>query len=481
MKKLVFKIVILVIVLFGCNCKKNKSPELINAEIPQVGKINQLITFKVKAKDPEGEKISFKFDFGDNNQSDWSSYFLSESTYRDTHTYQYPGQFVVQVKIKDIKGKESDWIKIGEIAIAPLTPGEVFWVFVCEEDGDTASFYSTPIIDEEDSLIFVACEKGHLHAIQFNGKEKWRFSLLEEERIISSPLMDDYKNIYFVTEDGKAVSLTKDGQVRWERDLFNTFYASPSLGKNNEIYLQSEDSIFVFSNTGVLLWTKGNGGGSNSPIIDLEGNVYFASEKDSLFLAYDYNGVTRFIFTFDCAVINSPFFINSKKILLGLENNQIVCIDIRGETLWSRILGEPITSSGVLFDDTNFYVVTKYGNVYKGDGNGNFMPIISIPCDLTSSLAISEDNYLYFRASWEDEEYDTLYCFTTDGKIIFRTPIPGEDESEDWEILASPKIGPDGTVYSATAKGLYAIVSKGKFKNTGWYSFRKDNRNTGRR
>jgi len=480
MKKLVFKMAVLMIMLLGFNCKKNRPPELISAEIPKLGKVNQPIIFKVKARDPEGEEISFKFDFGDNNQSDWSVYFPSESVYSDTYTYKHPGQFTVQIKIKDIKGKESDWTKLGEIAIAPLAAGEVFWVFVCEEDGDTVSFYSTPIVDEEDSLIFVTCEKGHLHAIQFNGKEKWHFSLLEEERIISSPLMDDYKNIYLATEDGKIISLTKDGQERWRRDLANTFYASPALGRNNEIYFQSEESIFAFSNTGELLWTKGYGG-NNSPIVDLEGNVYFVSKKDNCFLSGDYNGNIRFIFPFGYAIINSPFFINNKKIFLGLENKQVVCLDTRGETLWSRIFGEPVTSSGVLFDDTNFYVITKYGSIYKGDGNGNFTPVISIPCDLTSSLAISEDNYLYFRASWEDEEYDTLYCLTTDGEIVFKTPLPGEDESEDWEILASPKIGPDGTVYIATAKGLYAVVGKGKAKDTGWYSFRKDNRNTGRR
>ncbi|MEO0119564.1 MAG: PQQ-binding-like beta-propeller repeat protein [candidate division WOR-3 bacterium] len=481
MKKSIMRVVPMIILLAGFFCKRNQPPELIEANFPSTGKVNVVVYFKLKAKDPEGKEISFKLDFGDNNQSGWSPYILTESVYTDTHIYQNPGQFDINVKIKDIEGKETEWIKTGKIAIAPLEIGEIFWIFTCENNGETAAFYSTPIIDEQDSVIYVACEFGHLHAIKFNGEEKWHFSLLEEERVVSSPLMDDYKYIYFLTEEGKFLSLTKEGNRRWERDLYNSFYASPALGKFNEIYLQSEDSIFAFNNTGELLWTKRVAGGNNSPIVDEEGNIYFASEKDSAIFSFDANGWLRFEFRFNSPVVNSPFFINSKKILFGLEDNRIICVDIRGETLWSRNLNEPIFSSGVVLDDSVFYLITKYGSVFQGDVNGNFLPIISVSCDLTSSLVISEDNCLYFRASWEEEEYDTLYGIDLNGNVIFRTPIPGEDESEDWEILSSPKIGPDGTIYISTAKGLYAIVGKGKPKNTGWYSFRKDNRNTGRR
>lgn len=479
MKKL--KIIILTIWFGSFFCKKNQPPQLIEGIVPSTGKIREIVYFKLKAKDPEGKEVSFKLDFGDNSQSEWSFYIFSESVYTDTHTYQYSGEFDINLKIKDREGKESDWIKIGKIAIAPLAIGEVFWTFVCEDGGDTAVFYSTPIIDEEDSIIYVACELGHLHAIKFNGEEKWHFSLLEEEKIISSPLMDNNKNIYFVSQDGKFLSLTKEGNCNWERDLYNNFYASPALGRFNEIYLQSEDSIFVFSNTGEILWTKSYGGGNNSPVLDQEGNLYLGSQRDSLIISFDVNGILRFYLPFNCAIINSPFFVNDKKILFCLEDNRVICIDTRGEILWEKNLEEPIFSSGVVFNNSIFYLITKYGRLFKGDVDGNFSPILSIPCDLTSSLAISEENYLYFRASWKDEEYDTLYGVSLDGNIIFRTPLPGEDDSEDWEILASPKIGPDGIIYISTAKGLYALVGKGKAKETNWHSFRKDNRNTGRR
>lgn len=482
MKNLILKLLLLIILFGGLFCKRNRPPELIEANFPSTGKVNVTVYFKIKAKDPEEKEVSFKFDFGDNTQSEWSPYVFSESVYTDTHTYQHAGQFDINVKIKDIEGKESEWIKIGKIAIAPLEIGEIFWIFVCDDDGDTAAFYSTPIIDEQDSMIYVACEFGHLHAVKFNGEEKWRFSPLEEEKVISSLLMDDYKYIYFVTEEGKFLSLTKEGNLRWERELYNSFYASPALGKSNEIYLQSEDSIFAFSNTGELLWTKRQGGGNNSPIVDEEGNIYLGSEKDNAVFSFDPYGILRFNFYFNSSVINSPFFINSKEILFSLEDNRVICIDIRGETLWSRNLGEPILSSGIVFDDSTFYLITKYGSLFRGDKNGNFLPIVSVSCDLVSSLAISEENYLYFRARWEDEEYDTLYGIDLiSNNIIFRTPIPGDDEAEDWEIISSPKIGPDGIIYISTAKGLFAIVGKGKFKNTEWYSFRKDNRNTGRR
>ncbi|MBD3285555.1 PEGA domain-containing protein [candidate division WOR-3 bacterium] len=65
--------------------------------------------FSVSTTDPDGDKVSFKFDWGDGDSTEWSELVNSGTTYSDTHTFSATGTWPVRVKASDQNGATSDW------------------------------------------------------------------------------------------------------------------------------------------------------------------------------------------------------------------------------------------------------------------------------------------------------------------------------------------------------------------------------------
>jgi hypothetical protein len=76
---------------------------------PATGKIGNTYTFTSSTTDPEGDKISYKWDWGDGTFSDWSDPINSGSITSASNSWSKEGEFEVRVAAKDTHGKVSDW------------------------------------------------------------------------------------------------------------------------------------------------------------------------------------------------------------------------------------------------------------------------------------------------------------------------------------------------------------------------------------
>jgi len=65
--------------------------------------------YKTKATDPNGDKVYYKWDWGDGTMSDWLGPFESGEEVSEEHTWNEKGNYPVRVKTKDEYGAESDW------------------------------------------------------------------------------------------------------------------------------------------------------------------------------------------------------------------------------------------------------------------------------------------------------------------------------------------------------------------------------------
>jgi len=68
-----------------------------------------VLTFNTETTDPEGNQISYLFDWGDGSNSGWIGLYDSGETANTTKSYSSSGRFDVKVKAKDTLGDESDW------------------------------------------------------------------------------------------------------------------------------------------------------------------------------------------------------------------------------------------------------------------------------------------------------------------------------------------------------------------------------------
>ena len=75
-------------------------------------------SFSATTIDPEGDNISYMFDWGDGNFSSWLGPYSSGATATTSHAWAHAGTYNVKVKAKDSQGAESGWSPAHNIVIA---------------------------------------------------------------------------------------------------------------------------------------------------------------------------------------------------------------------------------------------------------------------------------------------------------------------------------------------------------------------------
>jgi hypothetical protein len=73
------------------------------------GNINTQYTYTSSTTDPDGDKVSFMFDWGDGTNSGWLGPFNSGSTASATKTWTVKGTYNITVVAKDVHGMLSEW------------------------------------------------------------------------------------------------------------------------------------------------------------------------------------------------------------------------------------------------------------------------------------------------------------------------------------------------------------------------------------
>ncbi len=90
---------------------------------PIVGILGEEYLFISKTSDPEGDPISYLFDWGDGKQTSWLGPFGQQEVVNATHSWGAEGDYQITVKAKDSYGFESNWSQPLTIQINILTIG----------------------------------------------------------------------------------------------------------------------------------------------------------------------------------------------------------------------------------------------------------------------------------------------------------------------------------------------------------------------
>jgi hypothetical protein len=73
------------------------------------GKIDTVYTYTTSTTDPNGDQLSYWFDWGDETNSGWVGPYASGATASATNTWTTQGNYEIKVKAKDTNGAESPW------------------------------------------------------------------------------------------------------------------------------------------------------------------------------------------------------------------------------------------------------------------------------------------------------------------------------------------------------------------------------------
>jgi len=87
----------------------NQPPKTPTITGPNSGLINIPYIYMFRGEDPGGHTIYYWIDWGDGNTSGWIGPYPSDFQIPRTHTWKNKGTYIIQAKIRDVCGAESDW------------------------------------------------------------------------------------------------------------------------------------------------------------------------------------------------------------------------------------------------------------------------------------------------------------------------------------------------------------------------------------
>jgi len=202
--------------------------------------------------------------------------------------------------------------------------------------------------------------------------------------------------------------------------------------------------------------------------------IYIGSEDGNIY-SIDDLGELNWIYDINTAVVGSPAVGYYWMVYVAGQNGLLYAIDDYGDISWTHKTGGPIYSTPVVGYDGKIYVCSEDGLIYALDADGSELWTFATkgPANLNGAIfatpVIDRNGTVYIGGLYEPN----LYALDANsGSIkwvcnfgaVEAVPIVsnsnwGALEPNKGQILASPAIGPDGTIYQTLVSdpNLYAV------------------------
>ncbi len=95
--------------LYAIKIIDNVPPDMPDIDGPHSGNPRTEYTYTAVASDPDGDNVSYFFDWGDGSNSGWTEFVPSGVSVNSSHSWLFRGSYVVSVRAKDDYGFIGDW------------------------------------------------------------------------------------------------------------------------------------------------------------------------------------------------------------------------------------------------------------------------------------------------------------------------------------------------------------------------------------
>jgi len=481
---------------------------------PSAAPKDSLCQFSAIATDPDGDNLSYRFDWGNGDTSGWGSWHQSGHAESAACAYPRSGSYEVRAQARDVDDACSAWSDPLSVTVTnPYPPSAPFcWAAGSSEGGrgESLAFSSTASDSGGDSISIrlswgdgdtsdwsAVVRSGEVvrmvHAWQDTGefavraqardeeslasnwswpatasitRRKWRYQTGGE--VLSSPAIADDGTVYFGSEDGCLYAINPDGSLKWRYRTGDIVCSSPVIAADGTVYFGSIDRyLYAINANGSFRWRYRTGDCvSSSPAVAGDGTVYVGS-NDRYLYAVNPNGSLKWRFWASEWVQSTPAVAADGTVYVGSLDSHVYAVHPDGSLMWSYWVGDCITSPAVASDGT-VYVGSQDNSLYAINPSGSLRWRCPTGGDV-GSPAIAADGTVYVGS------YDhSVYAIRPDGSYRWSYQT-GRD------IISAPAIAADGTVYVGSwDKYLYAFEGDSPLADTPWPRFHHDNKNTGR-
>lgn len=399
--------------------KENVNPVALFTVTPAAATVGDEITFTDQSGDEDGEISNWDWDFGDGESS---------SDQNPTHIYSQSGDYTITLIVTD------------------------------DSEG-TASYTAT---------------------ISINAfAELWKAQIGTASISPSAPAVGSDGTIYFGSQDFSVYAVNpSDGSIKWSYATGGKVRSTPAVGSDGTIYAPAQDNkLYALSSSGSLLWTFETTGSNfnNSPSIGSDGTIYYGTDDNSLY-AINPDGSEKWSFETEAQIRTDPAIGSDGTIYIGSQDGKLYAISSAGAEVWSFEASAAIKASVCMDASGTIFFGDDAGKLFavNSDGTQKWVFTTADNNPFLGGPVLGTDGSIY-AATKRGPTTDTglLYAISATGSEIWKYEMPKGDETEGSaqyyqnDILGTPTIGADGTIYVTFNDGnLYAFNDDGTVKFT---------------
>ncbi|MGQ9819583.1 MAG: outer membrane protein assembly factor BamB family protein [Candidatus Kapaibacteriales bacterium] len=332
---------------------------------------------------------------------------------------------------------------------------------------DSSGFATFPLSLGENT--FVTSTNNGLIVCFENTQLLWEKSLERGEYVISNFVADWQKNIYFVTNYFRIISLSNFGEINWIRQLEDsTQWISTLLVSNDAIFFSTSTmKLYKYSFDGKLVWRKDLSLSTTQTFAGFEDGIvvnlsFDEFEKTDTVVFFDKNGNEKWKFYAEKArFIKSPVVFEDKVFVYGIESSLnsdkgvLFCLDADGSMKWKRNFAM-IPRFLSISEDKELYLVLyamgfgqKISELRKIDIDGNTINRQFISFTFYAPFLVGKVKL--FNLGYKEDVPSIVYfgkdLVLTKNFDLSNAPIP----------LILPVVLEDGTVIYLASNGPYFI------------------------
>lgn len=295
------------------------------------------------------------------------------------------------------------------------------------------------------------------------------------------PVLAPDGTIYRALGTGIFDAKHPDGTLSWALWMTSGVYpSSPAIGADGMLYftiqLNLRVTLFAVRPDGTTNWARVLAGVTatpssrqrSAPTIGPDGTIYVASSLSQYLFSMRPDGSTNWIFRLRARTYSSPTFGPDGSVYLGSEDGTLYCFDPRGFKKWEFAAGRFVEASPAVSSDGTIYFGSGDGNTYALASNGA-KKWAAATGGIAGSPAILADGSILVGSY----QSNMLYALSPNGSNLWTFATPQE-------IITSPTIGPDGTIYICAGSNLYALFGTNAPMTCSWAMSRHDAQQTGR-
>lgn len=325
------------------------------------------------------------------------------------------------------------------------------WAYDATDPIETA-----PVVLDDDTAV-IGTLGGKVIGIKADGTRAFETHL--GDRVYASPLFSGGA-LYLGSDDGKFVSMSSSGKVRWSLAAEGDVDTAPTVTPYGALVFAAGDTVHAVRPSGSVLWrVRAKRKFYSAPAVGADGTVYIGAQDNRLY-ALTRSGTVRFKLDLGADVDCAPAVDDGGMVYVGVDGGAVVAVDpSEKKVVWRAKVGGHVRG-GLTVTRDHSVVAGVYGPAPRvvsldgktGEENWSFgiQGTGAREFGVHGSPVEDREGQLYFGA-----QDDVVYALTSNGALRWKFATGGD-------VDAPIVLARDGVLYAASDDGkVYRLEDSG--------------------